>query len=109
MENFCTAQTGRPTMYPSSISGPIRKLRASRRARAPGRWRSCPPQSEAGGESFSDDEDLLGSDAAGKTVLEGSRPHDGGPGERDRLFVAQVRRPRHAAVQGVADVGAGFA
>ena len=52
MENFCTAQTGRPTTYPSSTSGPIRKLRASRRARAPGRSRSLPPHSEPEANHF---------------------------------------------------------
>src|ERR1035438_1262129 len=100
MESFCTRPTDRPTTCPSLISRPIRKLRVSRQARAPGRLPSCPIQIEQWRcGSFSDDKYFLRSDTSGEAVLERSRSDDRGTHEFEWLCVAHVRPPRHAPVQ----------
>ncbi len=60
-------------------------------------------------DHFADHENLLCGDAAGETVLVGSRSDHGGAGELDRLFIQRVAASGHAAVQRIADLGAGFA
>src|SRR5579871_6095250 len=107
----------RTTSRPS-IWRPTRRLRASRRERAPGPLPSSLPAERADvsgravqpeGALFRDGEDLLRGDAAGEAVLVGSGAQHGGAVEPDRALVAGVGLARHAAVQGVVNVGAGHA
>src|SRR5580700_5540178 len=103
MENFCTRPMGRPTTSRWSTSKPTWKLPGSKRARAPGESRSCTAHLERGRSAlFADDEYFLRRDASSEAVLVGPRPQDHGFGQLDRLFVARIRRSRHAPIQGVA-------